>query len=131
MSLVAAALLSPVNHGGEGAAHQGPLPPPRDIFFPSAQPFTPPTEAGSNPNISSPPRASAAGNRCEGPVQTQCLLGKPSGTQATEPPHLQRKGHGFHSEHLFCMGTVLGSGRTERHSAFTDHPWQQGSREPR
>ena len=57
----------------------------------------PPTEAGSNPNISSPPRASAAGNCCEGPVQTQCLLGKPSETQATEPPHLQRKGHGFHS----------------------------------
>ena len=30
-------------------------------------------------------------------MQTQCLLGKPSGTQATEPPHLQRKGHSFHS----------------------------------
>ena len=83
--------------GGGEQLIRGPPPTQGTHLLPIPPALHPPTEAGSNPNISSPPRASAAGNCCEGPEQTQCLLGKPSETQATEPPRLQRKGRGFHS----------------------------------
>lgn len=99
MSLVATAS-STLNLYVVGAGEQlikGPLPHQGDIFFPSAQPFTHPQRLALI-QISAVPLGFCCWKTVvRGPVQTQCLLGKPSGTQATEPPHLQRKGHGFHS----------------------------------